>query len=65
MGQENEIVMLLLGIGVLFFLRGNHNQIARFPFSQHLMKGYYFLLAGWAFTVLEGFFLNQILRLVM
>jgi len=54
--QENEIVMLILGLGVLVLLVNNRVQLRRFQSSRRLMLGFYFLLAGWLLTVLEGFF---------
>ena len=54
--QENEIVMLILGLGVLIFVLSNRSQLKRFQSSRGLMLGFYFLLAGWLSTVLEGFF---------
>ncbi len=54
--QENEMVMLILGLGVLIFVLGKRSQLKRFPSSGTLLLGFYLLLAGWALTVLEGFF---------
>jgi len=61
--QQNEIVMLLLGIGVLVFIIGNRQQLKRLPFSSILITGFCILLAGWILTVLEGFFFKATLNL--
>jgi len=53
---ENEIVMLLLGVGVLIFILGNRARLKRLAASKILIAGFYVLLAGWVLTVLEGFF---------
>lgn len=60
--QENEIVMLILGLGVLIFVLGKRSQLKRFPSSGMLILGFYLLLAGWALTVLEGFFWEPFLN---
>jgi hypothetical protein len=55
--EQNEVVMLVLGIGVLFFVLGNYSQLKRFPSAKVLVVGFSVLLAGWILTVLEGFYL--------
>lgn len=62
MVQENEIIMLLLGIGVLIFILGNRSVIKRVPDSRLLIAGFWFQLVGWFSTVLEGFFLEVFLN---
>lgn len=53
---ENEVIMLLLGVGVLIFVLGSRLQLRRLPASNILILGFYFLFGGWVLTVLEGFF---------
>ena len=53
---ENEVVMLLIGMGVLVFILGNRERLKRLAASKLLIVGFYFLLAGWVLTVLEGLF---------
>lgn len=60
--QENEIVMLILGFGIFIFTLIYKIRIKRIPEWQLLMSGFYFLLAGWALTVLEGFFWGNLLN---
>jgi hypothetical protein len=62
--DENEVIMLLLGAGILVFTITNRSQIRRIPFSKHLMTAYYLLLAGWVATILEGFFLERYLNFI-
>ena len=62
MFHENEIVMLLLGVGVLILLLANRIRLKRVPASKILIAGFYILLAGWAMTVLEGFFWEDLLN---
>lgn len=57
--QENELIMLMLGLGVLFFLISNYGRIKRYPFAHILIAAFGFLLFGWCFTLLEGFFLAR------
>jgi hypothetical protein len=63
MVQENEIVMLLLGIGVLIFTVNNRLQFKRLPAWKILTTAFYVLLGGWVLTVMEGFFWNELLNL--
>ncbi|HJZ39350.1 MAG TPA: hypothetical protein VJ203_03215 [Bacteroidales bacterium] len=60
MFEENEVVMLILGIGVLIFILLNLNRIKRIYAWKLLVPGYCFLLAGWFLTVLEGFFAGSL-----
>jgi hypothetical protein len=60
--QENEVVMLILGVGVFLFIILNKVHIKKIISWKILFGGYCFLLSGWLFTVLEGFFLEQTLN---
>lgn len=62
--QGNEIIMLLIGIGVLIFIIENLQQLRRFIYSEILLLGFYLILVGWILTVLEGFFYKDLLNLV-
>lgn len=55
---ENEVVMLLLGVGVLIFILGSRPRLKRLPASNILIVGFYVLFPAWILTVLEGFFLE-------
>ena len=54
--QQNEIIMLLLGIGVTIFILENRQKLRLVPASRILISGFCMTLAGWVLTVLEGFF---------
>lgn len=62
--QENEGVMLLLGIGLLIFVLGNYRRLVRFPYVNILVTGFVILTAGWLLTVLESFFWGDVLNLL-
>jgi hypothetical protein len=62
MFHENELVMLLLGVGVLVLTMGNRSRLKRLPAWKILCAGFYVLLAGWILTVLEGFFWRGLLN---
>jgi len=53
--QPNEIVMLLIGVGVLIFTIRNRVDLKRLPAWGILMTAFGLLLATWFATVLEGF----------
>jgi len=54
--EETEVVMLLLGVGVLLFMLLRWPQLKQLPAANLLILGFSILLSGWAATVLEGFF---------
>ena len=54
--EENEVVMLLLGVGVLLFMLLRLPQLKQLPASKTLVIGFMLILVGWAATVLEGLF---------
>ena len=56
---DNEVVMLILGSGVLYFVLYNYKQIKRIYEWKWLFSAFCFIMAGWFFTVIEGFFLAR------
>lgn len=60
--KENEVIMLVLGIGVMFLIALNRTILIRIRFWQILYIAYCVLFCGWLFTVLEGFFYEQLLN---
>lgn len=62
MVQEDEIIMLVLGIGVLLFIIGNYARLKHYPSIHTLITGFCFSLLGWTLTVLEGFLLEETLN---
>jgi len=64
MVQENELVMLVLGIGVFIFTQRFRGQIKRIPQGHLFIAGFNITLIGWMLTVLEGFFWESALNLL-
>ncbi|MCK5038479.1 MAG: hypothetical protein KAS16_05215 [Thermoplasmata archaeon] len=68
--QENEIILFILGIGVLIFILKNHldpktsQVLMGFPGYNLFVYAYIIILIGWVFTILEGFFLNELLNMI-
>jgi len=62
--QENEIITLLLGIGVMIFILANKQKVKRIPAAKILIAGFYVLLAGWVLTILEGLFWRELLNVL-
>ncbi|HRU14462.1 MAG TPA: hypothetical protein P5017_01925 [Anaerohalosphaeraceae bacterium] len=60
--QENEVITLLITVGVGFFLLANRKTIRTLPFHRILMISYSFYLASLFFTVLEGFIWETVLN---
>ena len=61
--QQNEIIVLLFGIGVLVFVLANHKRLNLIPASRILISGFGLILAGWILTVIEGLFWKDFLKL--
>jgi hypothetical protein len=60
----NEVVMLILGLGVFWFVMHNKHKIRRILAWKLLLYAFYFLMAGWFFTVIEGFILMPFFNLL-
>jgi len=61
---DNEVIMLLLGTGVFYYVLSNRSQIRRIPAWKWLLGSFFLMQGGWLFTVLEGFFLASIFNLL-
>jgi len=61
--NENEIVMMFLGMGVFIFVLADHARLKLIPFSRILIASFSVLFMGWILTILEGFFRGSTLNL--
>ncbi len=64
MMEQNEIIMLLLGIGCMIFILANGQKVRRIPAAKPLITGFYVLLAGYVLTILEGLFWKDFLNVL-
>ena len=62
--QENEVIMLLLGIAVLIFMQTNRVRLSRLSGWQTLFTSFHILIFTWVLTVLEGFIWREALNIV-
>ena len=62
--QENELVTLILGMSVLAFFVAGRVRIKILPAWRMFLLAFLVLVAGWMLTVLEGFFLPDLLNLL-
>lgn len=62
--RENEILSLLLFVGILGFLVWNGRKLRQLPASSTLIAAFSVLLMGRILTVLEGFFWKDLLNVV-
>jgi len=62
--QENEVMMFLVGLGVLIFVLGSRSKLKRISSSGTLFLAFYLAFGGWVFTVLEGFLWNRLLNFI-
>ena len=52
----DELIMLLLGLAVFAFIVMNKIRLRRIPGFKVFVSAFFCFLAAWIFTVLEGFF---------
>jgi uncharacterized protein YacL len=64
MVEQGEIVTLILGIGCVILIIIRNSQLRRIPFSSLLVISYFCLFFGLVMTVLESFFLQDLLNLL-
>lgn len=62
--EQNEIIMLLLGISCTIFILVNKQKVKRIPAAKILVAGFYVLLAGWVLSILEGLFWKDLLNVL-
>ncbi len=62
--QQSELITLLVGVGVAIYVLLNFRRLSRIPRFSTLLIAYISLLAAWALTVLEGFFLGDLLNIL-
>jgi cell shape-determining protein MreD len=62
--QQNEIIMLLLSMGLMFFILINKQKVKRIPVAKILTAGFYVLFAGYVLTNLEGLFGYDLLNVL-
>ncbi len=64
MFQQNEVITLLLGLGASVFLAAYWRRLEGFPERGLFVGSYGVLLAGWVFTVAEGFVFPRLLNVL-
>ncbi len=62
--QENELIILLVGLGGVLYIVFNKNRLTRIPGFKILFTSYMILFTGWVLTVAEGFFLGSLVNVL-
>ena len=62
MMREDEIIMLVLGIGVFVFIAGSYRRLKQYSLIKILIAGFCFNFLGWLLTILEGFVWQEALN---
>lgn len=57
---EDELLMLILGLGTLVLIWTNYATIERFEGVHLFLFAFLFMLAGWGLTVIESFLLSSL-----
>jgi len=60
--EQGEIVTLILSVGCVILIIVKKNQLRRVPFFSLLFISYFCLFLGFIMTVLETFFLQNLLN---
>ena len=60
--QENEVVTLLLSVGVAIFIAQNRSRLTSLPYHRLVIGSFVTLLAAHALTIVEGFWYEEILN---
>jgi len=58
--QENEVVTLLVSVGVAIFIAQNKSRLALLPYHRLIIGSFLALLAARVLTILEGFWYAEI-----
>jgi hypothetical protein len=61
---ENEVVMMILGIGVLVLILRNKDHLKKIKSWKTITGAYYILFLGWFLTILEGFWLGNYINIL-
>ena len=64
MVRQDEVIALILAIGVFIFMAGNSKILRQFPSSRLLMTGFCLYLAASIFTIVEGFAFETVLNVL-
>ena len=62
--QENEILTIILGAGVLHFIILKYAELKENPSIGLLIPGFCLLFAAWVFSLLEAFFWETALNFI-
>ena len=62
--QENEIIMLAIGVCLYFFIIAYKPYFHRIPERTTLLLSFHILLVAWCLTVLEGFLLANVFNIL-
>ena len=55
--QEDELLMMVLGLGTLVLIWTNYSKIRRFESVHLFLCAFFCMLAGWCLTIIESIFL--------
>ena len=62
--HENEVLMFLLGLGVLIFILTNRVRLKSIPNSKILLSAFFVLCIAWIATITEHFFFEEIINYI-
>ena len=62
--NENEVIMLILGIGILSLISVYRSKIKRVFAYETILIAFYLLIASWICTILEDIFFYRIMNLL-
>ena len=57
---EDELLMLLMGLGTLVLILTNYSKISRIEGVYLFLAAFFFMFTGWCLTIIEAFFLYAV-----
>lgn len=57
---EDELLMLIMGLGTLLLIWTNYSKINRIEGVYLFLSAFFFMLIGWCLTIIEGLFLYTV-----
>ena len=64
MFEEQELLILILGIGLLVYASFKRSDLASIPYSGIIAVAYLSMLISWALSVLEGYYYPYLLNIL-
>jgi len=62
--EENELIIFIIGIGLIIFIIVTYSKLKTLQARKIILTGMSFLFIGWTFTIIEGYYLEELFNLL-